>query len=161
MERILASQRAMLAEAFGEDIIKDGELDRRLLAARAFADKKSRDKLNSIMHPEIMRIALLRADDALDDGFAAAVIDAPLLFEAGGEKYCDKVIAVVAPKDIRLKRIMERDGITREEALTRMGAQHEDCFYTSRADAVVRSYPPYRVEDELNKYACDRCAVHT
>ena len=142
----------VLAEAFGEDIIKNGELDRRLLASRAFADKESQQKLNAITHPEIMRIAAKRANDALDEGYAAAVIDAPLLFEAGGEKYCDKVVAVVAPRELRIKRVMERDGITREEALRRMGVQHDDEFYTSRADVMVRSFPPYRVEDEIDPY---------
>ena len=72
-----------------------------------------------------------------EDDMTGAVIDAPLLFEAQGDKLCDTVISVVAPKEIRLERIMKRDGITREEAERRMSVQHEDEFYTSEAEFVI------------------------
>lgn len=142
----------VLAEQFGADIIKDGELDRRLLAQRAFADKKSQEKLNRLTHPEIMRRALDRADDALNEGEAAAVIDAPLLFEAGGDKVCDTVIAVIAPEEIRLERITARDGITEEEARRRMSVQQSDEFYTSRAEFTVISCEGYSVPEQLRGF---------
>ena len=128
----------ILASAFGEDIIKNGSLNRKLLADRAFSSKENQLKLNSLMHPEIIRIAHERCMDALEeDDMPGAVIDAPLLFEAEGDKLCDTVISVVAPKEIRLERIMKRDGITREEAEKRMSVQHEDEFYTSKSEFVI------------------------
>ncbi len=141
-----------LAEQFGADIIKNGELDRKLLAQRAFADKKSQETLNRLTHPEIMRRALEQADDLLNEGAAAAVIDAPLLFEAGGDKVCDTVIAVIAPPEIRLERIMERDGITEEEARKRMSVQQSDGFYTSRAEFTVISEDGYSVPEQLSDF---------
>lgn len=128
----------ILASAFGEDIIENGSLNRKLLADRAFSTKKNQLRLNSLMHPEIIRIAHERCMEALEeDDMTGAVIDAPLLFEAQGDKLCDTVISVVAPKEIRLERIMKRDGITREEAEKRMSVQHEDEFYTSEAEFVI------------------------
>lgn len=143
----------ILAENFGQDIIdENGELRRKLLAERAFKDKESQTLLNSLMHPEIIRISTERCFDALENGARAAVIDAPLLFEAGGDKYCDTVISVVSPKEIRLARITERDKITTEQAENRMNAQHEDDFYTSRSEFTVRSYEPFKVEEELEDF---------
>ena len=142
-----------LINAFGDSILdNDGNVIRAKLASIAFSTKENTLKLNSVMHPEIMRIAKEKADFALEEGSAAAVIDAPLLFEAGGDKICDTVIAVTAPEDIRLKRITERDSITPEQARMRMSAQHDDEFYISKSDFTVRSYPPYKIEDELKQF---------
>ena len=127
-----------LAENFGDDIITSNALDRKLLAERAFSSKENQKLLNSLMHPEIIRIAYERCMEALEEDDAlAAVIDAPLLFEANGDRLCDTVISVIAPKDIRLRRIMERDGITREMAEKRMSVQNDDEFYTSKSEFVI------------------------
>lgn len=143
----------VLAENFGHDILNgDGSLNRKALAARAFADKPSQLKLNSLMHPEIIRISMERCINALENGAAAAVIDAPLLFECGADEHCDAVISVTAPREIRLQRIMQRDNITREEALRRMAVQQEDNFYTSRSQFIVRSYPPFSTTAELRPF---------
>ncbi len=142
-----------LADSFGSDVINEnGELDRKLLAKRAFLSKESQLKLNALMHPEIMRISLERCIQALSDGAAAAVIDAPLLFEAGGEKYCDTVISVIAPEEIRLERIMLRDNITKEQAQNRMNAQQCDDYYTEKSEFVVKSYASFNIENELKEF---------
>ncbi len=144
---------SVLAENFGSDIIdEDGNLKRRLLADRAFADKEKQALLNSLMHPEIMRITYERCRTALENGAAAAVIDAPLLFEAKGDELCDTVISVIAPKEIRAERIMKRDGITRQSAEIRMNAQQSDEFYTSKSEFTVRSYEPFDIADELSGF---------
>lgn len=143
----------ILAENFGEDILDENrELKRKLLADRAFSSKEKQTLLNSLMHPEIIRIATERCFDALEEGASAAIIDAPLLFEANGDKHCDTVISVLSPAEIRLERIMARDKITRQQALTRMQAQHSDDFYTSRSEFTVRSYAPYSIADELSGF---------
>lgn len=144
---------AALAEQFGEDIIdENGELKRKLLAQRAFRDKESQEKLNSLTHPEIIRISMERCIDALEEGASAAVIDAPLLFECGADKLCNTVISVIAPKNIRLERIMERDSISEKQALERMSVQHEDSFYTDKSEFTVHSYDPFDVKAELEPF---------
>lgn len=143
----------IIAAQFGEDIIDvNGELDRKLLASRAFKDKQSQELLNSLMHPEIIRISTERCTDALENGAVAAVIDAPLLFECGADKICDTVIAVTAPDEIRLQRIMQRDSITKEQALQRMSVQHDDAFYSTKSEFTVRSYAPFDIKDELEAF---------
>lgn len=119
-----------LAEKFGEDIIKDGILDRKLLAKRAFCSDEKTKELNSIMHPAILDMCIKNAE-------FPAVFDAPLLFECGGEKYCTAVLAVTAPENIRLERIMKRDGISKEEARLRMDAQKDEKYYIKNADFTV------------------------
>lgn len=146
----------ILSENFGKDIINsNGELDRKLLASRAFNSKEKQLLLNSLMHPEIIRIAQERCIDALENDAKAAVIDAPLLFECGADKICDTVISVIAPENVRLDRIIKRDNITIQAAKSRMSVQHEDSFYTEKSEFVVRSYSSYNVKDEL-KLFCDK-----
>ena len=143
----------ILAKNFGQDIIdENGELKRKLLAERAFKTKESQTLLNSLMHPEIIRISVERCKEALKKGAVAAVIDAPLLFEAGADKYCDTVIAVIAPEEIRIERIMNRDNITREQALSRISVQNDDDFYTQKSEFTVRSFEPFRTEEELKGF---------
>ena len=125
-----ASVLAVLAENFGNDIIKDGELDRPLLAKRAFSTPENTEKLNSITHPAILELCE-------QDAVFPSVLDAPLLFESGGDKLCYKTVAVLANAELRLERIMKRDGITKEQALARMNAQQSEEFYKSNSDFTV------------------------
>ncbi len=127
-----------LAEAFGSDIIKaDGTLDRGELARRAFPTQEGRERLNSIVHPAVFDLLeefILRSGE---EGAAGVIVDAPLLLESGLDKRCDTVIAVVAPDDFRLKRIMARDGIDAEAARLRMEAQHPCEYYSERAEYTI------------------------
>ena len=127
-----------VAELFGDDIIDDmGGCRRTLLAERAFADKEKTELLNNVTHPWIIR----RSQEYIEKYRAASdgliIFDAPLLYESGGDALCSKVIAVTAPLNVRLERIMNRDGISREYAMLRINAQKDDEFYTSRADYVI------------------------
>lgn len=138
-----------LAENFGDDIIlRDGSLDRRLLARRAFSSPSAVARLNGITHPAITRLAFMRARAAATGG-RPAVIDAAALFESGGERDCDFTVAVVAPLGIRLERILERDNIDEKSAMERINAQNEESYYCERADYIVRNYPPFELKDEM------------
>lgn len=123
-----------LAEAFGRDVLRaDGTLDRRKLAGRAFSNPEQTALLNRITHPFIFRHALRRIAELKKSDAAAVVIDAALLFESGADSLCDTTVAVAAPDDTRLRRIMARDGIPKELAAARMGAQNPNEYYESRA----------------------------
>lgn len=128
-----------LCKAFGDDIIKDGVLDRKALARKAFKDEESTKLLNSITHPEITRLTIEAIHLAESEGKKGAVIDAPVLFESPLTAVCNKIICVVAPEDVRLQRIMERDGISREDALIRMGAQKSKEYYVSKSDFIIEN----------------------
>lgn len=128
-----------LAAEFGEDIIRpDGQLDRGLLAQRAFCSGEKTKKLNAITHPYI--ISMLKEDIIkARAGGLHAVIDAPLLFEAGLDTICDATIAVTAPREVRIRRVTERDGISREKALMRISAQRPEEKYIELAQYHISS----------------------
>ncbi len=128
-----------LKKAFGENIVlPDGELDRKALAKIAFSTKENERLLNKITHPAITRLVRRRIIENKDN-FSAFAVDAALLFESELYDYCNKTIVVTAEKDIRLKRITERDSITEEEALLRINAQPDEEYYISKADIVIEN----------------------
>jgi len=129
-----------LAEAFGPMIVAaDGSLDRRALAAAAFADEQQTQKLGNVMYPIITAEIERRIDEAVKNGQNRILLDAPTLFESGIDRKCQKKIAVIASEELRLLRIMKRDGITEEHARARMNAQHKDGWYTVRCDYTLRN----------------------
>lgn len=134
-----------LAERFGKDIIlENGEADRKLIASRAFADSGSTRALGEITHPWIIRRTEEYLSELRNNNYEAAVFDAPQLFESGGDRLCDVIIAVTAPEETRLDRIMQRDGIGESAARLRMSAQHGEDFFRSRADFVINGGMPRR-----------------
>lgn len=128
-----------LTEVFGKEIIlEDGSLDRGKLAEIAFGSGRV-DELNAVTHPFIIEEINSMLSKLEKSGVQFSVLDAPTLFESGADKMCDKIMAVTAPADLRLERIIKRDRIERERALSRIEAQHDEEFYTKRADFVVAS----------------------
>ena len=142
----------ILQKEFGEDILdENGELIRKKLAERAFSSKESTALLNSITHPVIKERSLIEIKNAESLGYKTAIIDAAALLDSDCKDLCEKIIVVTAPEDIRLERILSRDGITKQQALTRIKAQKDDEYYFSHADIIIRNYPPYDLKDELLK----------
>ena len=121
-----------LTAAFGEDILfKDGTLNRRLLANKAFSSKEKTQLLNDTIFPFIIR--LIKAE--IKDG--DYILDAPTLFESGLDSICDRTVGVLADSEIRLKRIIERDKLTINDAKVRMNAGKSDEFYLKNADFII------------------------
>lgn len=153
-EVVLPSSPALaeLADAFGEDIIlADGSLDRKALAQRAFSSREKTELLNSITHPHIKRRFEELIKKAQCEGFVAAVIDAAALLESDCRELCKKIIVVHADEELRLKRILERDGISREQALTRIKGQMDDNYYFERADMIIYNNEGSDLAAELEK----------
>lgn len=129
-----------LAKEFGEEIKKsDGGIHRSVLAKKAFASPGKTIRLNEITHPWIVDHIMKQVETFRASGIEIIVLDAPLLFESGIDKICDVIVAVTAPAELRLKRIMQRDGINQTAAKERMSAQKEETFYTQHADYVLQS----------------------
>ena len=142
----------ILQKAFGEDILdENGLLIRKRLAERAFSSKESTALLNSITHPEIKRRCEKEILLAENQGYKTAVIDAAAILESDCKDLCDKIVVVHADTDTRLQRILSRDAITMEQALTRINAQKDDDYYFSQADIIIYTHPPYNIEDEFLK----------
>ena len=117
--------------------LPDGTIDRKALGAIVFSRPEELSRLVGITFPLILAECEARMDAAEAAGCRACVLDAPTLFESGGDKLCDVIVSVVTPREERLRRVLERDGITREAAEARMSNQHEDEYYTRRSHFVI------------------------
>lgn len=128
------SVKSGLAAAFGSDVLADGEIDKKLVAERAFADRDSLDLLNSITHPPIIaRLAEICAENE------KTVLDAPTLFESGADKLCDAIIAVVAPEEACETRLLARDGASLKSIRRRLAMQKSEEYLRERADIVIEN----------------------
>ena len=146
---------SLLCREFGDDIIKNGEFDRRELARRAFAQPDGSERLSLITHPEITRLTVEEIHKAQSLGKKAVVIDAALLFESCLESLCDLKISVVADEETRLDRIMKRDSISREDALLRMKAQKDEQYYIEKSDVVIPNngtFPTEKIDEIVNRF---------
>lgn len=126
-----------LQQAYGKDVAPGGILNRKLLAERAFSNQANKRKLNAITHPRILSAVNREIEVQLKGGKHIVLVDAPTLFESGFDRYCARILVVTAGEEVRLKRIMARDGITEQAARARMAAQYPQTFYTARADYIV------------------------
>jgi len=126
-----------LAERFGEDICKGENLDRLLLAERAFASEKARRDLNTITHPAITELVLARAK-ALQ-GYKAVVLDAAALLESELAALCGHILIITAPEELRLRRILARGGVTGEAARRRIEAQRRMDFHVGAGRTVIQN----------------------
>ena len=109
----------------------DGKLNRQKLGQEVFAKKERLDKLNSIVFRFLIP-ELERRMEGIPDGLYA--IDAINLIESGLDRLCDRTIAVTAPTELRVRRIMARDNITEQYARLRISAQKPDEFYRGKCD---------------------------
>ena len=109
----------------------DGKLNRQKLGQEVFAKKERLDKLNGIVFRFLIP-ELERQMDSAPDGLYA--IDAINLIESGLDRLCDRTIAVTAPTELRVRRIMARDNISEQYARLRISAQKPDEFYRSKCD---------------------------
>lgn len=124
-----------LSSAFGKDIIKtDGTLDRKALAQKAFASSEKTELLNSTIFPFITRLI---EDEIERCGNNKILLDAPTLYESGIDRICYAVIAVTADRNLRLDRIIARDGIDKASAELRVGAGKSDDFYRAKTPHII------------------------
>lgn len=143
----------LLCDAFGNDIItSDGTLDRKALAQKAFSSPENTALLNSITHPLIKQEFISLIDYAKSQGYKTVIIDAAAILESDCKDLCEKVIVVHAPENIRLERILSRDSITTEQAMTRIKAQKSDDYYLSQADVIINNFAPYNLVDQLSNF---------
>lgn len=125
-------------EAFGDEYFDENGLNRRKLGKLVFEDEKALQKLNAILHPIIIDMIQDRlAELERESPEKTAVIDAALLIEAGLHRLCTEIWLVTAPDDVRENRVMERDGLTREEARARIGAQTPQAEKIPLADKIL------------------------
>lgn len=146
--------RQALIEAFGEECYNAEGLDRKYLASQVFGREEALLRLNAIVHPAVRED--FRAWAERQKG-SYVVLESAILFEAGFESEVDATLAVLAPLEERLRRTMERDGVEREQVLSRIKHQMSDDELHARADRTLvnlrREYLESDVE-QLHKMYC-------
>lgn len=121
-----------VCEFFGEEILENGEINRRKLGRIVFSDGEKLKKLNEITHKYILESIYNKMAKEESD---VIVTDGATLIESGIK--CDLMVGIVADREVRKKRIMERDGLSEEDAQLRINAQKPDRFYKENCDFVV------------------------
>ena len=122
-------------EAHFPGTAENGQLNRKKLGAIVFADKKALLELNRITHSAVQK-EVLRRLEAMPE---LAAIDAIGLIEGGLSDLCDVTVAVTAPADQRIARLMARDGISEDYARSRIAAQHTDEWFRQHCDYVLEN----------------------
>ena len=139
--RMLETDRPMLdeIEKYFPGAVIDGKLDRKALGAVVFTDEEALRDLNIITHRHInLEIRRILREHAMNGGTLAA-IDAIELFSSGLAKRCTATVGVIAGRDVRISRIMRRDGISREYAMMRVNAQRPNEYFIQNCSRVLEN----------------------
>jgi dephospho-CoA kinase len=138
-KRLYATNKYLMTDLkkhFGEDIYIDEQLNRSKLAAIVFNDAAKLDLLNSLVHP----LTIKDAEEWMQQQTTPYIIkEAALLFEAGSASVLDYIIGVSTPQPLRIKRVIERDGVGREEVLSRMQRQMDEESKMLLCDFVIKN----------------------
>ena len=138
--RTSADLREELRSRFGNRIFdENGDLRRKELGAIVFEDKAALAELNGITHRHIVAELERRITQAADQGRPAIALDAIALLESGAGGLCDVTVAVTAPMDVRVARIMAREGIDEAYARARAAAQKPSEWFEARCTYTLRN----------------------
>ncbi|MFZ6051116.1 dephospho-CoA kinase [Halocola ammonii] len=126
--------KSKVIKHFGGDVYKDGELQPQVLSKIVFDNQEKLELLNSLVHPAV-------AQDFkkwIEKQNASFVIrEAAILIESGSYRDCDKIITVEAPEDVRISRVIKRNGVTEEDVRKRISRQMTDKERREFADFVI------------------------
>ncbi|HVA38013.1 MAG TPA: dephospho-CoA kinase [Candidatus Dormibacteraeota bacterium] len=128
---------AEIAKRWPQAMAPDGTLDRQAMARIVFNDARARKALNALLHPRIRELAFEEAARAQPGEIVVFVV--PLLFESDFWRLCDVTVAVIAPMEQRLHRVVARDAVSEEHARARMAAQIDPEEARRRADYVLEN----------------------
>ena len=140
-----------MVKLFGKEcLLEDNMLNRKKIAEIIYQNKAKREGLNNLTFNYVVKKMKKDLSEIKDKDLV--IIDAPLLYEAGVDKLCDKVIAIIAEKSNKVKRICLRDGIDELFAKKRLLIQNEDDFYINKADYVIYNNKDFKeLEESIKK----------
>lgn len=125
---------------FGKEVLlEDGTINRAKLGSIIFNDEEKRLKLNSIVHPNVRKRMLDKKDQAIRNGEKLIIMDIPLLIESKLTYMTDKILLVYVDEKTQLKRLMERNHYSEDEALSRINSQMPLKEKVSLSDAVINN----------------------
>ena len=135
-----ADVRREIIDAFGtESYDSEGNLNRKYLAETVFHDDDAIRRINGIVHPRVFQSFERMRTKAEDEGAPLLVHEAAILYESGGDKHVDAVAVVDAPEEVRIRRVMEREGSTEAAVRARIENQWPAEELRTRADFVIQN----------------------
>ena len=146
-----------IIETFGPKILlENGEINRPALGAIIFNNPERREELNKIVHPEVRKVMLQQSKRLLDEGHRIVILDIPLLFESKLTSLVEKTIVVYVDEENQIKRLMERNKLSEEDAMARITSQIPVSEKVKLADYVIDNNGDLedtkrQVKDLLNK----------
>ena len=136
--------RTQMVQLFGGEVYANGVYQTALVAQRVFTDRSLLAQLNAIVHPavraDILRWATMQDSPSFRKGLGVGIcfVECAILYQAGFDELCDKVVAVTAPEEVRLARVLARDHSTIDKVRARMRAQEVERDI-ERADIVINN----------------------
>ncbi|GEN85597.1 dephospho-CoA kinase [Oceanobacillus sp. FSL W8-0428] len=113
-----------VVEVFGKEILNpDGSINRPKLGSIIFSNEDKRKQLNQIVHPAVRKQMLKKKEDYIEQGEKCVVLDIPLLFESKLTSLADQILVVFVDAETQRKRLLERNQLTEQEAMDRIGSQ--------------------------------------
>ena len=124
----------LVTDRYGAEAYKGGKLNRQFLASRIFADKAELEWINSIIHPAVRTdFEVWRSSQSTE----IVAVESAILYEGGLDKLCDIVVAVMAPLEVRIARVIKRDGASRQQVKQRIENQNSEAAFEANADYVI------------------------
>ena len=124
-----------ITDLLGEEAYRDGSLDREYVAGKVFMNEDLLNRLNRIVHPAVRDDYLQWVKERTDVPYV--IEEAAILFESGAHRFMDLTVLVYAPEDLRIRRVMERDGVSEEEVRMRMRHQMNEEEKKKLADQMI------------------------
>lgn len=136
----------LIEAQFGKDVFNgDGTLNRKALGDVVFSDEARRRELEGIIHPLVQHSVMMSIRQAAQDGISLVFLSVPLLFETGMDALCDETWCMSVSPEEQLRRVMERDGLTRAEAQARIDSQMPQEEKERRATHLIHTEKPLEV----------------
>lgn len=142
------SLKAKLTEITGEEIYVSGKLDRTKMASIIFNNAGILSKVNELVHPLVLRNFERWCNE---QSSAYVIFEVAILFESGAEKHVDRVLAVVAPLEERVQRVVDRNNMSRRQVLERVDKQAGEDELVSRSDYVINNTDDRMILPEILK----------
>jgi len=132
--------KQQLVNLFGSKVINEsGDINKTELANIVFNNKESLEELNALIHPLLMNEFVAWSEKKNAEKHSYVIMEAAILFEAGFDVYVDKVLCVSAPIETRISRVVKRDGVSKEQVLSRINNQMTDDERESKSDFIIHN----------------------
>lgn len=153
--QVLNDNTSSVVDLFSDDILgKDDKIDRKKLGEMVFGDYTQKKKLEDLLHPKI-RDEILSQANQLESYSQHYFLDIPLFFEVGGKKTYDvaQVLLIYATKELQLKRIVARDGLSQEDAMKRIEAQMDIEEKKLQSENIIENTKGLKeLQEEIEKF---------